>query len=102
MSAGRTERPESTGATPDAASAAAPRVCPLCGGKIKDSSENEHCPSCPVAKHCKILCCPHCGYEFVEDSAIVSGITGLIRRLRDMVKGKANGSGNGKGNGGER
>lgn len=68
--------------------AESPRVCPLCGKSIETSSDREHCPSCPVAKQCKILCCPHCGYEFVEDSALVSGLTGLIRRLRGKEKGR--------------
>jgi hypothetical protein len=85
MSADRAGRPGSSQKPATPAAAAAVRVCPLCGGKIKDASENEHCPSCPVAKHCKILCCPHCGYEFVEDSALVSGLTGLFRRLRGRI-----------------
>ncbi len=98
MSASRAGRPDSSpesrdrtrtgGADAERTQAAGTvRVCPLCGGRIKDSSENEHCPTCPVAKHCKILCCPNCGYEFVEDSALVSGVAGLIRRLRRRGKG---------------
>lgn len=46
------------------------RHCPLCG---YDFAENEHegCPSCPINRHCRVVCCPNCGYEFVEDSWVV-------------------------------
>ncbi len=52
------------------------RRCPLCG---TDFAENEHegCPACPVNRFCRVVCCPHCGYEFVEDSWVVE-------RLRDL------------------
>ena len=57
------------------------RTCPLCGGPV--STDGDSCPSgCPMAKKCKMICCPNCGYEFVEDSAIVSGLGRLWKRIR--------------------
>ena len=55
--------------------------CPLCAGEVR--ADRDSCRGgCPLARRCRILCCPRCGYEFVEDSAIVSGIGRLFRRLR--------------------
>jgi multisubunit Na+/H+ antiporter MnhG subunit len=39
-------------------------------------------------RHCKVLCCPRCHYEFVEESAIVNFVKRLIGR-RDGVRGGA-------------
>lgn len=55
--------------------------CPLCGGEV--SADRSRCAGgCPMAKNCRILCCPHCGYGFVEDSIVAAGIGQLVRRLR--------------------
>jgi len=63
----------------------ATRRCPLCGGSFP--ADGSGCPSaCPIAKQCKVLCCPHCGYEFVEDSAVASGIARLWRRFRRKAR----------------
>jgi hypothetical protein len=43
--------------------------CPLCG---KQFSEGEvKCSGCLLSKNCNLLCCPHCGYSYKEQSAIV-------------------------------
>jgi hypothetical protein len=48
--------------------------CPLCSLEF----DGETCPpSCPMAGGCALIRCPKCGYEFVEDSAIVA----LVRRF---------------------
>ena len=57
------------------------RKCPLCGGAVP--SDRSHCArGCPMARNCRILCCPHCGYGFVEDSTVATGIGRLVDRLR--------------------
>ena len=57
------------------------RKCPLCGGTIP--ADRSRCGGgCPMAMNCRILCCPHCGYGFVEDSIVITGIGRLMRRLR--------------------
>ena len=61
----------------------APRIrkCPLCSNEFP--SDREHCAAgCPLAKGCRVLCCPSCGYEFVEDSAVASGVGRLVRWIR--------------------
>lgn len=48
--------------------------CPLCSLEF----EYEVChTTCPMARGCKMVRCPRCGYEFVEDGMLVS----LIRRF---------------------
>ncbi len=49
--------------------------CPLCGASFPG---RESCPSgCPLARSCRTLCCPYCGYRFVAESALVN----LVRRV---------------------
>jgi hypothetical protein len=52
--------------------------CPLCG---KEFLENEmKCHSgCLLSKNCNLLCCPHCGYSYKEQSAIVDFFTSLLK-----------------------
>ena len=45
-------------------------MCPLCGGEYTHAEMACH-SGCPFNQGCNILCCPHCGYEYVEKSYIV-------------------------------
>jgi hypothetical protein len=56
---------------------AADHRCPLCGGGF---AEQHHCSVCPLSARCHILCCPHCGYSFVERSGVVDFFRRLFRR----------------------
>ena len=53
--------------------------CPLCGGTF---AEEGHCRSCPLTAHCRTLCCPNCGYSFVESSGVVDLLRWVAGRLR--------------------
>jgi hypothetical protein len=44
-------------------------ACPLCGTLVEPG--RDACRSCPVGPNCTVLCCPGCGYRFVERSAIL-------------------------------
>ncbi len=51
-----------------------PHVCPLCSLDF----DGVACHSaCPFAKGCRMIRCPRCGFEFVEEGMMVS----LFRRL---------------------
>jgi hypothetical protein len=55
-------------------------ACPLCG---RHFPSQEGCSvSCPLHARCHTLCCPHCNYRFVEDSAIVRLMQRLVIGLR--------------------
>ena len=49
--------------------------CPLCSYSFKVGEAK--CGACPMSKGCKIICCPHCGYQWVEESKAVN----LIKKL---------------------
>ena len=53
--------------------------CPLCGGTF---AEEQHCSVCPMTRYCHTLCCPNCGYSFVERSSLVELVRHLVARLR--------------------
>ena len=37
--------------------------CPLCGKHFRAEDAAE-CAECALAKHCGLVLCPNCGYEF--------------------------------------
>jgi len=74
-------------------------ICPLCGSTFDESRQD--CESmCPLGKisHCNLVCCPHCGYEMVDERK--SGVARLLRRV--LKSGDAGSSGGGPADGGHR
>jgi hypothetical protein len=67
--------------------------CPLCGGTF---AEETHCGVCPMTSYCRTLCCPNCGYSFVESSSVVDLVRRVVARLRGEGKGDR-GTGGGRG-----
>lgn len=64
---------------------AATHVCPLCATDFEGSLCH---PTCPMARGCAMVKCPSCGYEFPQDSKIVTILTRLFRRpSRDKSEG---------------
>lgn len=80
-----------TGAGPAAARSEPPTAvshrCPLCGGTF---AEEPHCSVCPMSRRCQILCCPNCGYSFVETSTVVNLFRRALRVLgvRERAEGE--------------
>jgi len=70
---------------------AEPRTCPLCGAKASFGSSS--CAVCPMGSRCEVLCCPNCGYEFVEKSVVYDFFQALFRRLRRGLSGADRGKG---------
>jgi hypothetical protein len=62
-----------------AAPAPALMTCPLCGYRYDPAALNCHA-ACPLAAGCRVLCCPHCGYQTVDERR--SLIAQLLERLR--------------------
>ncbi len=55
-------------------------TCPLCSTTF--DAEGQGCrPSCPMARGCRVLCCPTCGYSFPQET----GVAGRLRRLLDKL-----------------
>jgi hypothetical protein len=68
--------------TREAAGEAA-RRCPLCGYRFSADSLNCHA-GCPLSAKCRVLCCPGCGYEFIDTAPTerrLAAIRSFFRRL---------------------
>ncbi|HZI93043.1 MAG TPA: hypothetical protein VFE84_02265 [Patescibacteria group bacterium] len=58
-------------------------ACPLCGAMVTE--DQAACGACPVSKvtgraqGCGVLCCPRCGYRFVERSGWLESLSRLWR-----------------------
>lgn len=59
-------------------------TCPLCSCHFGGSGESCH-SSCPMSRGCKMIKCPRCNYEFVEESSIVN----FVRKLMKKTAGRA-------------
>jgi len=53
--------------------------CPLCGKEFVES-EMKCTSGCLLSKNCNLLCCPHCGYTYKEQSVIVDFLKTFLRR----------------------
>jgi hypothetical protein len=56
--------------------------CPLCGHAF-DAAGQGCRPSCPLAKGCRVVCCPSCGYSYPQESA---GLAGRLRKVLDRFE----------------
>jgi|YelNatPaOPRAMG01_1025707.scaffolds.fasta_scaffold00496_28 uncharacterized protein (DUF2225 family) len=56
--------------------------CPLCGFRFS-AKEAKACSGCPLGRgKCqKVICCPHCGYGFVEESSLVEWVKRIWNRF---------------------
>jgi hypothetical protein len=54
--------------------------CGLCGHRFLPTADTMSCVSCPFQRRCSVICCPHCGYEFVTESRVVEFFRRIFRR----------------------
>ncbi len=66
--------------------------CPLCGGRF---AEEEHCSICPMTSYCHTLCCPNCGYSFVERSSVIDFSRRVVAGIRSLLRPRTSGGYNG-------
>jgi hypothetical protein len=57
--------------------------CPMCAAPAADM--HEACAGCPLARGCTVMCCPRCGYQFVERSATIHLLLTLWGSVRRRV-----------------
>lgn len=65
------DQPERDPEAGTAASDAYVHECPFCRRTFPETSMACH-GGCPMASHCGALCCPHCGYEFIDTRSVAS------------------------------
>ena len=56
--------------------------CALCGHEFDPKRAPSACPSCPMARGCRKVRCPNCGYETVPDVPWVRRLADLFQRTR--------------------
>jgi hypothetical protein len=56
-------------------------TCPLCGTGF--DAEGQGCrPSCPMARGCRVVCCPSCGYSFPQEAGAAAGLRRMLERWK--------------------
>jgi uncharacterized protein (DUF2225 family) len=58
--------------------------CPLCGTAFDAEGQGRR-PSCPLAKGCKVICCPSCGYSFPQETGLAGRLRGWLDRKRERA-----------------
>jgi hypothetical protein len=53
--------------------------CPLCN-KPFSPGEMKCTSGCPFSKNCNLLCCPHCGYTYKDESAIANFLKKVLKK----------------------
>ena len=48
--------------------------CPLCGVRFERWEQQGACRPCPLARGCRLIRCPRCGYEWADESALVNWV----------------------------
>jgi hypothetical protein len=61
--------------------AAAGETCPLCATTFAASGQGCR-PSCPLAKGCRVVCCPSCGYSFPQETGLAGRLRAFLDRRR--------------------
>ena len=54
-------------------------LCPLCGYEFRDSDTGCHA-GCPMSKHCNLIKCPNCQYEFPAHPETLGWLRRFFRR----------------------
>jgi hypothetical protein len=64
------------------ASVARKERCPLCG--VEFDAAGQGCrPSCPLARGCRVVCCPSCGYSFPQETGLAGRLKGWLERRKE-------------------
>jgi hypothetical protein len=63
--------------------ACAPAVCPLCGARWDEGAGRVCRSACPLASGCRLLRCPHCGYEVPAPGPVTRGLARWLGRAEE-------------------
>lgn len=60
--------------------------CQLCGAEFEPTAMGCQ-DKCPMSRQCRLICCPHCGYQVVDEdrsrlARLVEKVWSLFRRKR--------------------
>jgi hypothetical protein len=46
-------------------------TCGFCGFEFDPDQAETACPACPLARGCRLVCCPRCGYQMPPEAKLV-------------------------------
>ncbi|HEX9780434.1 MAG TPA: hypothetical protein VGB20_04390 [bacterium] len=46
-------------------------TCPLCGYRSTGEEQVQACVRCPLSRGCRFVCCPHCSYQWTDQSLLL-------------------------------
>ena len=49
--------------------------CALCGYLLRPAECGVVCERCPIARGCRLIRCPACGYQWPEESPLIRWLT---------------------------
>lgn len=64
--------------------------CSFCGFTFSVLEHVESCPSCPLSKNCRMVCCPRCGYKIPPPSSLERAGRVVLRFLEKATTNKEN------------
>ncbi len=73
------------GGSPPATRGYGAMKCPLCGSEFSREEAGEACQHCPL-KSCNLVCCPQCGYQFVDEKQARERLKRLLGKKRKGTK----------------
>ena len=53
-------------------------TCSFCGFEFDPNQAETACTACPLARGCRLVCCPRCGYQMPPEPKLI----GWLRNLR--------------------
>jgi hypothetical protein len=54
-------------------------TCSLCGHTFV--LDERSCPSsCPMSRHCNLVCCPNCGFGFPKESRLIKFFKSFFKK----------------------
>jgi len=59
--------------------------CALCGRSFKESEVLRACRGCPLARGCRLIRCPYCGYENMPETMSASSVSRFLRKVFGRV-----------------
>ncbi len=57
--------------------------CPLCSYVAQEGESVRACQGCPFTSGCELTRCPRCGYEWPEESQVVSWMKRAFASTKD-------------------
>ena len=62
--------------------------CSFCGKKFDETHAVSSCQGCPMSKGCKMIRCPHCGYEMPPEPKWIGALKKWFGREKRNINEK--------------